>query len=468
MVILTFDPSPQPAIERLQACCVLGAEQREKLHADRPEESLYLSPPLRHVRPAVNQGYAELGAHQFQVVRAVHGAVVHVQALAQSPTADGLLQDGKKGRRVFRKSEGRERHHPRRIVNERDQIRLVPPLSLDGYRHRVHHVAHPQLVRLLEGEVPPVFARRLLGTLRHQPLPRQQPVHCRGRQFEIGWYLTRGPCGIDHHPHRQFLLVLLEHTQKVGHLLRDRPCLPLIRTRLRAQSLETALAPRAQPASQGLGCDSGAARAWDRVAFRRLLLEPGVRPRFARLHVGQIGDQSVAEERHIVTSVGRCFGLHDFSPRTPCLGPPQTTTGLCVAGQGPLPVGCAFVFATAVWAGDRIRRAAPVSPNARPRSRVAAEVPALFQGPSAPPPGEARFPIAPASVSPVPAATAERIPAAAGPTAQPQADRYLDGSPPQLSRCSIPPRFLPRRRRPPPRPRRGSHQVGSSGSPATG
>jgi hypothetical protein len=35
---------------------------------------------------------------------------------------------------------------------------------------------------------------------------------------------------------------------------------------------------------------AGAARAWDRVAVRRLLLEPGVRPRFARFHVGQIGD----------------------------------------------------------------------------------------------------------------------------------------------------------------------------------
>jgi len=48
----------------------------------------------------MDEGYAELGAHEREMLRAVVGAIVHVQALRIASTQERLLQHRQEGLRV--------------------------------------------------------------------------------------------------------------------------------------------------------------------------------------------------------------------------------------------------------------------------------------------------------------------------------------------------------------------------------
>ena len=106
----------------------------------------------------------------------------------------------------------------------------------------MHHVAHPELACLVEGEAPPVFAGRLLGPLVHESVAGQEPVHGRGRQVQI---VSRGGFDLlDQGSDRQRRLGLLHEAERVRDLLRDRPRMALITSRLGTQGIEAASSVR--------------------------------------------------------------------------------------------------------------------------------------------------------------------------------------------------------------------------------
>ena len=62
-----------------------------------PEPAFLLPFALWLVGPRVDEGDAELGADESEVVRAVGGAVVHVEPLGHPAAEDGLLEDREEG-----------------------------------------------------------------------------------------------------------------------------------------------------------------------------------------------------------------------------------------------------------------------------------------------------------------------------------------------------------------------------------
>jgi hypothetical protein len=118
--------------------------------------------------------------------------------------------------------EGTVRHHACGIVEEGDQVGLAPHArARQRHAGAVHHVTHPQLARVREGEAPAVLvAAAVLGGALHQPGALQQPVHGRGRGAgRLRWCW---PQGGDQLRDRQVRLLFLEAQQRVGRGLRQR------------------------------------------------------------------------------------------------------------------------------------------------------------------------------------------------------------------------------------------------------
>ena len=99
-----------------------------------------------------------------EMARTIRRAVVDVQALWDSAAQDRALEDRQKGRDGFAAREGGVGNQAGRIVEQRDQVRLVPPAIL-GVEHGrpVHHITHPELVRAVVTEAPPVLAGGSVG-----------------------------------------------------------------------------------------------------------------------------------------------------------------------------------------------------------------------------------------------------------------------------------------------------------------
>ena len=62
------------------------------------------------------------------------------------------------------------------VVDEGDEEGLSAPAPVGDLRP-VHHVAHPQLAGVAEGEASPVGGDGLTGASVEQPFAREQPVH---------------------------------------------------------------------------------------------------------------------------------------------------------------------------------------------------------------------------------------------------------------------------------------------------
>src|SRR6266542_7172630 len=67
-----------------------------------------------------------------------------------------LLQHRQEGGGGLAEGEGGVGHHPRRVVDERDEVGLAL-LAGDRDGGPVHHVAHPEIPGLLEDEAPVVL-----------------------------------------------------------------------------------------------------------------------------------------------------------------------------------------------------------------------------------------------------------------------------------------------------------------------
>ena len=244
----------------------------------------------------MDQRDAELRADETEVLRAVHRAIVDVETLGHPAPTHRLLEHRQEGRRVLRQREGGVRDDARRIVEQREQVRLPLLLPLAEHARPVHHVAHPKLAGLLESEAPAILARRILRRGAHQTVTRQEPMHRRGREHEpLGQHALRLRL-LDHQRHRQRTVLVFHVHEQVSDLARDRARLPDVAPRLRQERVEAALAPIAQPVADRLRRHAAAKRSGDVVIARSLLRELRVEAALAGRTVDQIGDQPIAKQ----------------------------------------------------------------------------------------------------------------------------------------------------------------------------
>ena len=81
LVILAFNPRPQPSVEQVDTCQIILRQACEQPRAHRPKPAFYLPLRLRMVGSRMDQRDAELGHHELKMVRAVCCAIVDKQPL---------------------------------------------------------------------------------------------------------------------------------------------------------------------------------------------------------------------------------------------------------------------------------------------------------------------------------------------------------------------------------------------------
>ena len=84
----------------------------------------------------MDERHAEFGADEREVAGAIRAAVVDVEPLGNAAAQDRPLEDGQEGGDRLAAREGRVRDHAGGIVEQRDEVRLVPPAIL-----RVEHAS---------------------------------------------------------------------------------------------------------------------------------------------------------------------------------------------------------------------------------------------------------------------------------------------------------------------------------------
>ena len=246
--ILVFDPGREPLIQRVQGAGVVVQERGEELEADRPKPALQLALSLGRKRSSVNEGHAELGADEREVPRPIGRAVVDVEALRDPAAQNRAFEDRQEGRDGFAAREGRVRNHARGIVEQRDEVRLVPA-SILRVEHGgpVHDVAHPEFIGGLVAEATPVFAGGGLRRTRHQAVPLEQAVHGGERERHVRRHallLSRG-----RHDQRDAIgrVLLFERAQLIGDGLRQGPRVALIGAGTGLEAVEAGAAIGVQP-----------------------------------------------------------------------------------------------------------------------------------------------------------------------------------------------------------------------------
>jgi len=85
-------------LSRLLVSVALRRPDQLSAHGAKP--ALHLALALRLIRTGMDQRHAQPGAHQGQVLGAIVGAVVHVQALRQPPAQQRLLEHRQEGLRL--------------------------------------------------------------------------------------------------------------------------------------------------------------------------------------------------------------------------------------------------------------------------------------------------------------------------------------------------------------------------------
>lgn len=73
----------------------------------------------------MDEGDAQFRAHESEMLSAKRCAIIDVEAFWNASAADALLEHGQKRRDVLAESKRRVRHEPRRIVDEREQVRFA-------------------------------------------------------------------------------------------------------------------------------------------------------------------------------------------------------------------------------------------------------------------------------------------------------------------------------------------------------
>ena len=169
LVVLALDPGPQGAVQGIEAFGGCGGEVvGEHRGAKRAEEAFDFSLSRGLVGAGVDEGDAELGAHERELLGAVVRPVVDEQSHRESPARDGLFEHGQERGGVLRVGEGGEGNHPGGVVDECNEVGLSAPAPVADLRP-VHDIAHPQLAGVAVGEASPVGGDGVAGTSVEQP-----------------------------------------------------------------------------------------------------------------------------------------------------------------------------------------------------------------------------------------------------------------------------------------------------------
>ena len=167
----------------------------------------------------MDQGDAELGAHQREMLRAVIGAVVHVQALWNAAAHERLLEYRQERLGVLRHRKCAVGNHAGGIVEEGDEIALAPCAPGDCDAGTMHDIAHPELAGMDEGEAPPILVTHLGARFVHQTCTTQEAVHGGGRQRARFGRRTAVLHGANQLRDREVGLLVLQAHQCIGHRL---------------------------------------------------------------------------------------------------------------------------------------------------------------------------------------------------------------------------------------------------------
>ena len=205
-----------------------------------------------------------------------------------------MLEHGQERGGALGEGEGGEGDDTGGVVEERDEEGLSAPSPVTDLRP-VHHIAHPQLARVAEGEPSPVGGDGLTGALVEQALAREHPVHRRGGKGVLDAALAGG---FDERFDRPRGLFGLERNEHFDNLGGHAPWLTVVGAGLGVQRLESAVAIQAQPIAHRLQGDAGAAGPWDGVAALGLLVQGAADLAAARGQAQHVGDEAVAEQRH--------------------------------------------------------------------------------------------------------------------------------------------------------------------------
>ena len=270
-----------------------GVRWREPGGAKGAEEAFDFSLPRGLIGAGVDERYAEFRAHERELLGAVVGAVVDEQSHGESPARDGLLEHGQERGGVLRVRERGEGEDAGGIVDKRDEEGLSAPAPVADLRP-VHHIAHPQLAGVAEGEPSPVGGGGVAGVFVEQALAREQPVHGRGGKGVVDAALAGGADeGFD----RERGLLGLERDEQLGDLGGQASGQTAVSAGLRVQRLEPAGAVQTQPVAHRLDGDAGAPRPWDDVGALGLLAQGAADVWAARGQAEYVCDKPIAEQR---------------------------------------------------------------------------------------------------------------------------------------------------------------------------
>ncbi len=224
----------------------------------------------------------------------------------------GLLQHRQEGGGALGEGEGGVGDHPRRVVDERDEVRLAL-LAGDGDGRAVHDVAHPQVARLLEGEAPVVLGRRLARLLRHEPGAGEQPVYRARCERQALGDLPGGERLADDELDRELALLVLDRDEEIRDLPRQRVRLAVIGAHPGPERVEAALAIGPEPVPDRLRRDPPPERAGDPVVDVGLLPEPLVEPLRAARKVHEVPDHPEAKQGDLFRMLLHVV-VHGWSP----------------------------------------------------------------------------------------------------------------------------------------------------------
>src|SRR5690606_33411506 len=211
MMVLALDESPESGVDRIEAFEIIFREMLEELHAYCAKKAFDFPLSLRLIRASVDEGDTQPGAHQSEVLRAIHGPVIDVQALGSTAADNTPLEYRQKGAGLLVEREGGVRDQTSGVVEQPEQIGFALAFGIADDRRPVHHVAHPKLARHLETETTPIL--RLGAGLRHQSVATEQPMHRRRGQNDLGRDLAAGSGTLDDLLDAQLSPVVLDHQE---------------------------------------------------------------------------------------------------------------------------------------------------------------------------------------------------------------------------------------------------------------
>ena len=316
----------------------------------------------------VDEGDAELGAHQGELPGPVVGAVVDVESRGQASAQDRLLEHRQEDRGVLGEGEGGEGDDAGGVVDEGDQVGLAAAAAV-GDGRAVHDVAHPQLAGVSVGEAPSV-GHRLLGPPVEEAFAGEQAVDGRRREIQVRGDITPAG-GVDDGAHGEGRVAGLDGDQEFGDVRRHAAGAAPVAAGPGMQGVEAALAVALEPVADGLGGDAGARRAGDVVVLGGLGAQPSADAGRAARQVGEVGDEAVPEQRHGLPGVVvGCVRHVRVSFAAAAVGQANVRS-LSAAGHGPPVVGTSERGSPRRERGGR-SRAASAAPGAAARPSRAA------------------------------------------------------------------------------------------------